>query len=90
MRKRVNSQSRKRAPKSADKRTAKSERTAKRAPKHAEKPVVEHCDFCGDPIKPNYGTTRCPRCGEVKCVESCIPSGANTVCVACEEAEEYE
>ena len=43
-----------------------------------------NCDFCGkDTAK--FGTATCPRCGQVKCVENCIPGGNRTVCVSCEE-----
>lgn len=55
-------------------------------PKKSKSPI-KTCDFCGEPITPDYGTAVCVKCGEAKCVQFCIPGGNRTKCVECEEAE---
>lgn len=47
------------------------------------------CESCGANTA-NYGVMRCNECGETKCVEFCIPGGANTKCLACEESEDVD
>ena len=44
----------------------------------------EKCNFCeADTAK--FGVATCPRCGQAKCVENCIPGGNRTLCLSCEE-----